>query len=138
MEHQIEITYRYRGECKCHNTEYKRISGDINGQKIEKNKFKNITAFSNKKWPIIGERIIEVQRREIKIKLRLLIVEGGQFHSILGRRACVVLQLIKILDSDARICQIEEKPNKILEKYHEIFNEELGVIKGKYIFVYTL
>ena len=113
-------------------TEYKRISGDVNGQKIEKNKFKNITAFGNKKWPIIGERIIEVQRRENKIKLRLLIVEGGKFHSILGRRACLALQLIKILDSDARICQVEEKQNKILEKYHEIFNEELGVIKGKY------
>ena len=47
-------------------TEYKIISGDVNGQKIEKNKFKNITAFGNKKWPIIGERIIEVKEEKTK------------------------------------------------------------------------
>ena len=65
--------------------EYVRISGDQQKQHIKKNQFTQITAFGDKHCPILGERVIRVYRGKNSIQIRILIMEGGQFHAILGR-----------------------------------------------------
>ena len=99
--------------------EYVRITKDTKLQHIDKSTERNITTFGETQWPVLGERIIRVKRRKISILIRILVIEGRNFHSILSRQACIVLQCIKCLDSDEQmqvnICNNQETKEDIIQ-----------------------
>ena len=68
--------------------------------------------------------------------MRLVIVDGDQFHSILGRATNIELQCIKILDNDElyKVNQIEEELDmkKISRMFPEVFDDKVGLLKGTY------
>ena len=115
---------------------YETASKDYKYKEIKTSTTKYIISFRGTNWNVRGERIIEVQRRNKKCLIRLLIVEGNQFHSIIGRAASVELGCIKILDNDERYKQVNQIKEKnliiedIINEYEDIFNGTVGKLEG--------
>ena len=114
--------------------EYIRVTNDVNGKFIKKNKYKTISAYGDKQWPIKGELDIKVSRGKHSILIRILII-----HAILGRRACIELKCINILDSDAQQTintiintNTSWKQEYMRREYADAFDNKLGRIQGKY------
>ena len=80
---------------------YKKASGDMNLERLKQSNTQSITAYGNRAWSVLGEVIVRVWRKRRTCLVRLLIVEGEQFHCILGRNACIELGCLEILDNDA-------------------------------------
>ena len=89
---------------------YQKASKYYKNEKIKESKTKNITKFGGKVWNIKGEVIIRVHRRTKNCQIRLVIVDGDKFHSILGRAAIIELKCIKRFNNDEfyKVNQIEE------------------------------
>ena len=80
---------------------YKKASGDMNLERLKPSNTQSITVYGNGAWSVLGEVIVRVWRKRHICLVRLLIVEGEQFHCILGRNACIELGCVEILDNDA-------------------------------------
>ncbi|KAK7083867.1 hypothetical protein SK128_023866 [Halocaridina rubra] len=88
--------------------------------------------------------ILRVWRKDDSCRIRVHIVQGDQFHAILGRRASVGLCLIKQMDNDAMlkpdICLQAVYATKVVPKiammddlfkiYQEVFSENAGKLEG--------
>ena len=80
---------------------YRKASGDMNLERLKPSNTQSITVYGNRAWSVLGEVIVRVWRKRRTCLVRLLIVEGEQFHCILGRNACIELGCLEILDNDA-------------------------------------
>ena len=58
---------------------------------VEKSNTKQITVFGDKTLPVHGEMIIEITRIGNSCLIRILIIKGNKFHSILSKKACIKL-----------------------------------------------
>ena len=116
LDDELMVTLRLQWKCKPHirfqidNGSsvnivplhiYKKASGDMNLERLKPSNTQSITAYGNRAWSVLGEVIVRVWRKRRTCLVRLLIVEGEQFHCILGRNACIELGCLEILDNDA-------------------------------------
>ena len=116
LDDELMVTLRLQWKCKPHirfqidNGSsvnivplhiYKKASGDMNLERLKSSNTQSITAYGNRAWSVLGEVIVRVWRKRRTCLVRLLIVEGEQFHCILGRNACIELGCLEILDNDA-------------------------------------
>ena len=116
LDDELMVTLRLQWKCKPHirfqidNGSsvnivplhiYKKASGDMNLKRLKSSNTQSITAYGNRAWSVLGEVIVRVWRKRRTCLVRLLIVEGEQFHCILGRNACIELGCLEILDNDA-------------------------------------
>ena len=115
LDDELMVTLRLQWKCKPHirfqidNGSsvnivplhiYKKASGDMNLERLKSSNTQSITAYGNRAWSVLGEVIVRVWRKRRTCLVRLLIVEGEQFHCILGRNACIELGCLEILDND--------------------------------------
>ena len=116
LDDELMVTLRLQWKCKPHirfqidNGSsvnivplhiYKKASGDMNMERLNSSNTQSITLYGNRAWSVLGEVIVRVWRKRRTCLVRLLIVEGEQFHCILGRNACIELGCLDILDNDA-------------------------------------
>ena len=94
---------------------------------------------------MIGQVKLKVWRGNYSCFLMCNLVEGNSFRPILGRRACLGMKLVDVLDNDAmRPTSIEDKAavyttespplskEEIVMKFPEVFQEGIGLIEGEY------
>ena len=78
---------------------YKAATGDTYLRNVAHND-SYIIAYGGAKIPVLGEVILSVSRRQREYKLRCKLVENSNMRPLLGRRACVGMEIIKFLDND--------------------------------------
>ena len=78
---------------------YVKLTGDNKLMNIRTSTVKHISVYGEGKWPVAGEILLAVNRKTEEYTTRGLVVEGKQFHPILGKRACEKLKLVKIIDN---------------------------------------
>ena len=61
----------------------------------------SIMAYGGGKLPIVGEVCIRVSRDDYKCKLNCKLIGGDAVRPILGRKACVGMNLFEYRDNDA-------------------------------------
>ena len=131
---------------------YKIASGDMNMERLNSSNTQSITVYGNRAWSVLGEVIVRVWRTCL---VRLLIVEGEQFHCILGRNACIELGCLEILDNDAlhkpeihsgnvfatqQVVTETHLPHsgsplsfeQLKQSYKSVFSGEVGKLDGQY------
>ena len=91
---------------------------------------------------------MRVWRKRRTCLVRLLIVEGEQFHSILGRNACIELGCLKICDNDALhkptalgaqvyatqqvAADVPLTIDDLKRNYQTVFSGDVGKLPGQY------
>ena len=103
---------------------------------VEKSNTKQITVFGDKTWPVHGEMIMEITRKGNSCLIRIFIIKGNKFHSILSKKACIKLGILKIMDNDS-INQIEYRTrnldkDSLIDEYKEVFNNKIGRLAGEH------
>lgn len=125
---------------------YQAATGD---RKLRNVKASNTTlyVYGQKGTPSAGKVQILVERQQRKLSIMCELLEGEQYHSILGYEACVALDIIEIKDNDRRnpIPKIGEQSvhatqavhdfatkEQIIKKYPEVFKESVGKLSHEY------
>ena len=117
---------------------YEDLTEDYEHTEIQTSKVKEITVYGEGKWPVMGERIFKVFRKKESCLIRGLIVSGRQFHAILGKRACEVLKIVKIMDNDAinTVANIQKQvpltKQTLIDEYNDVFTNEVGRLEEEY------
>ena len=85
----------------------------------------HLTTYTKELLTIIGQKVVEVQYKDQKKNLILVIVEGNG-PALLGRDW---LMHIKINWADISTVQSTPKMSQILQEYSELFEVKLGTVK---------
>ena len=106
-----------------------------------------ISAYGGSRLPVVGEVILKASRDETKCKLNCKLVDSEDIRPILGRKACLGMNIIRYTDNDALnkpqtrsfpIYAVKDNGDKFLTKEHlcnqfpEVFSEGVGKLEGKY------
>ena len=107
-----------------------------------------ISAYGGSKLPVVGQVIIRVWRDNHKCLLDCKLVDNDDIRPILGRKACIGMNIIKYIDNDAinkpegsnaTVYAIQEGASKggmttesLLRRYPQVFSEDVGELEGEY------
>ena len=104
-----------------------------------------ITAYGGTSIPVVGKAIIPVWRSDRSCQLDCKIIEQSNVRPLLGKKACIGMQIVTYLDND-----MMNKPNtngskvytlsasspltkdKLISKYPKVFGEGVGCLEGEY------
>ncbi|EDO38408.1 predicted protein [Nematostella vectensis] len=118
--------------------------GLINVQPVKS----SISAYGGSRLPVIGEVIVRVSRDGSKCKLNCKLVGSKDIRPILGRKACIGMNIIKYTDNDAlnkpqtgsapvyaveNKCQGQKCETKVslYEKFPQAFADGVGLLEGQ-------
>ena len=85
----------------------------------------HLTTYTKEPLMIIGQKVVEVQYKDQKKNLILVIIEGNG-PALLGRDW---LMHIKINWADISTVQSTPKMSQLLQEYSELFEDKLGTVK---------
>ena len=126
---------------------YKGATKDFKLKKLKHEK-SVIQSYGGGRTTVLGEVQIRVRRLDLVCRLNCKVVEGEQFTPILGRKACLGMNLIKMKDCDAirkpdtamgQVFTVSDHLNapvlskeQLLREYKDVFKEEVGLLEGDY------
>ncbi len=121
---------------------YKKATGDVKLKNVMSTD-DEIVAFGGSKLKLTGRVLLPVSRGNTKCTLRCNLVDVN-VHPLLGRKACIGMQLIRVLDSDdvnrpnteghpvfavGRGDQALSK-QQLVKKFPKVFAESVGKLEG--------
>ena len=123
---------------------YKKATGDFQLKKITSCN-DEIVAFGGSKLKLAGRVLLPVSRGDTRCTLRCNLIDAN-VHPLLGRKACVGMQLIRVLDSDDMnrpdtgsrpvfAIRSAEKPlskQQLAMKFPNVFSDKAGKLEGEY------
>ena len=124
---------------------YKAATKDVSLKDMTAATTSSIISYGGIHHPVIGQVKLKVWRGTYTCYLMCNLVEGKSFRPILGRRACLGMKIVEVLDNDAiRPADIEENSTvyttgtpplsteEIVSKFPAVFQEGIGRIEGQY------
>ena len=107
-----------------------------------------ISAYGGSKLTVFGQVIIRVWRDSFKCLLDCKLVDNDEIRPILGRKACIGMNIIKYTDNDAinkpkagtaTVYAVQDDTFKggmskenLLRRYPQVFSEDVGELDGEY------
>lgn len=107
-----------------------------------------ISACGGSKLTVVGQVIIRVWRDSFKCLLDCKLVDNDEIRPILGRKACIGMNIIKYTDNDAinkpkagtaTVYAVQDDTFKggmskenLLRQYPQVFSEDVGELDGEY------
>ena len=123
---------------------YKKAAKDPKLRKVTPVK-SAISAYGGSQLPVVGQVLLRVWRHNAKCLLDCKLVENEDIRPILGRKACIGMNIIKYTDNDAInksatdgsavfTVNNDESLSKenILQRYPKVFSETVGQLEEKY------
>ena len=124
---------------------YKQACNDEDLSNVRRMK-STISAYGGLRLPVVGEVILKVSRDETKCKLNCKLVDSEDIRPILGRKACLGMNIIRYTDNDALnkpqtgsfpIYSVKDNDKfltkeKLCNQFPEVFSEGVGKLDGKY------
>lgn len=123
---------------------YKKAAKDSKLRKVTPVK-SAISAYGGSQLPVVGRVLLRVWRDNAKCLLDCKLVQNEDIRPILGRKACIGMNIIKYTDNDAInksttdgsavfTVNNDESLSKenILQRYPKVFSEKVGQLEGKY------
>ena len=106
----------------------------------------SIVAYGGSKLPVIGHVRIRVSRRDYHCKLDCKLVNSDQIRPILGRKACIGMNLIEYHDNDElnqpeahmtpvyAVSKVEMPMTResVLAQFPKVFEDDVGLLAGEY------
>ena len=122
---------------------YELATGD---KKLEQVSLKKsyITAYGGTRIQVIGDVILFVLRNNMEYKIRCKLVDNCNVRPLLGRKACIGMNVIKYLDNDeirppaigtAKVYSVEPPScatEELLSQYSSVFTDGPGKMDGFY------
>ena len=106
-----------------------------------------ISAYGGSQLPVIGQVTLRVWRDSFKCLLDCKLVDCEDIRPILGRKACIGMNIVKYTDNDAinkpttgnaSVYSVDDNPNggmskeRLLNQFPDVFAEEVGQLDGEY------
>ena len=104
-----------------------------------------ISAYGGSQLPVVGRVLLRVRRDNAKCLLDCKLVENEGIRPILGRKACIGMNVITYRDNDAINKSTTDESavftlrndnslskESILERFPEVFSEKVGQLEGEY------
>ena len=106
-----------------------------------------ISAYGGSQLPVVGQVTLRVWRDSFKCLLDCKLVDCKDIRSILGRKACIGMNIIKYSDNDAihkpttgnaSVYSVDDNLNRgmskerLLNQFPDVFAEEVGQLDGEY------
>ena len=123
---------------------YKKAAKDPKLRKVTPVK-SAISAYGGSQLPVVGRVLLRVWRDNAKCLLDCKLVENEDIRPILGRKACIGMNIIKYTDNDAINKSAKDgsavftvnnneslSKENILQRYPKVFSETVGQLEGKY------
>ena len=122
---------------------YKQATLDSSLQKVRAIQ-SQITAYGGTALPVVGQAIIEVERKNHKYDLECKLVDSMNIRPLLGREACLKMNVVTYLDNDklnkpdtqnAEVFIIEGTTpslQQLVQKFPRVFKRGVGKLAGEY------
>ena len=124
---------------------YKKAAKDPYLKNITKTTGK-IVAYGGSTLPVVGKIILSVRRGKAKHRIDCKLVDGIQMRPLLGRKACIGMNVVTYLDNDslnkpdtggASVYAVStgKQPvtqTELIELYPQVFKEGVGCLEGEY------
>ena len=124
---------------------YKQACNDEDISNVRRMK-STISAYGGLRLSVVGEVILKVSRDKTKCKLNCKLVDSEDIRPILGRKACLGMNIIRYTDNDALnkpqtgsfpIYAVKDNDKfltkeKLCNQFPEVFSEGVGKLDGKY------
>ena len=123
---------------------YKKASKDQQLKHMKPTKTK-LTAYGGAPLPVVGMVLMRVWRGDYKCKLDCKLVDSDKIRPLLGRKACLGMNLITYRDNDAINkpetrdatvhavkSTIPVSKEELIAKHPEVFKEGVGLLEGEY------
>ncbi len=124
---------------------YKKATRDYKLKQIKPAKQK-ITAYGGTTIPVIGQTLLRVWRGDYRCRLDCRIVDTPNIRPLLGRKACIGMNIVTYLDNDqlnkpntgdSEVYTVSTKDGprtkeQLFEKYPKVFDAGVGCLKGEY------
>ncbi len=104
-----------------------------------------ISAYGGGKLNVAGQVRIRVWRDDFRCKLDCKIVDNKGVRPLLGRKACVGMNIVKYIDNDeinkpltgnANVYVLNDNQtvtkDTLLKKFPDVFDEEVGMMEGEH------
>ena len=106
----------------------------------------SITAYGGTTLPVVGTALVRVWRGNFRCKLLCKLVESSCIRPLLGRKACVGMNIVSYLDNDAinlpapattkhtvyTVGTTPEPVETLKKRYPTVFTDGVGCLEGKY------
>ena len=123
---------------------YKKATGDFKLEHVEPAKAK-ISAYGGAKLNTVGQVCIRVWRDDFHCKLDCKIVDNKGVRPLLGRKACIGMNIVKYIDNDeiykpftggtnVYVVNDDQTVTKdtLFTKFPDVFSEEVGMMEGEH------
>ena len=130
---------------------YKKASKDHTLKQVKKAKTV-ITAYGGSRLPVVGQVVIRVWRDQFKCLLDWKLVDCPDIRPILGRKACIGMNIVKYTDNDAinkpqsdgapihavdntvssNAVHATMSKESLVKGFPQVFAEEVGQLDGEY------
>jgi len=124
---------------------YKRAAQDPSLKRVTK-LTGNIVAYGGSTIPVVGSVTLSVRRGKAKHRINCKLVEGNKIRPLLGRKACLGMNIVSYLDNDSlnmpdvgeapvyAVSQIKQPLNQaeLVNQYPQVFQEGVGCLDGEY------
>lgn len=126
---------------------YKKATKDHSLKMVTQAK-SSISAYGGSQLPVIGQVMLKVWRDNTKCILTCKLVDSDDIRPIIGRKACIGMNIIKYTDNDAinkpqsgeatvyKICEATDQGEMtkegILQRFPHVFAENVGQLEGEY------
>ena len=124
---------------------YRSAAKDPSLKRVTKSTGK-IVAYGGSVIPVVGSIILSVFRGTAKHRIKCKLVEGNKIRPLLGRKACLGMNIVSYLDNDSlnrpdvgealvyAVSQAKQPLTQaeIIKKYPQVFEEGVGCLEGEY------
>ena len=124
---------------------YKKATRDHKLQHIKPAK-QRITAYGGTTIPVIGQTLLRVWRGDYRCRLDCRIVDTPNIRPLLGRKACIGMNIVTYLDNDqlnkpntgdSEVYVVSTKggpmtKEQLFKKFPKVFSPGVGSLKGEY------
>lgn len=124
---------------------YKKATRDYKLKQVTLAK-QRITAYGGTSIPVVGQTLLRVWRGDFRCRLDCRIVDVPNLRPLLGRKACIGMNIVTYLDNDqlnkpntgdAEVYPVSEKvgaltKEQLMRKYPRVFGDGIGRLKGEY------
>ena len=124
---------------------YKKATNDHGLKKVTPTSAK-IVAYGGSKIAVVGKIILRVHRGEAKYLIDCKLVQGNRIRPLLGRKACVGMNIVSYLDNDAMnkpdtreahvyTVSSSKQPvtkDELIRLHPQVFSDGVGCLEGEY------
>ena len=124
---------------------YKKAAQDPTLTRVTKSTGK-IVAYGGSTIPVMGTVMLNIRRKKAQHRIKCKLVPGNKIRPLLGRSACLGMNIISYLDNDsismpevgkAFVFTISQPKQplgqaELIQRFPQVFREGVGCLKGEY------